>query len=125
MNPPQKFEDVFPSYDIRASRNHSRTLSAIRSFDNLYLGADIELVVDGLETEGEVCVVLLLVPLYQVISPEYYWDEPNVKKVRVRAIGNSSMDVQQLVLNWYAENAETYLLKKPTDLTPWKKQRNN
>ena len=125
MNPPQKFEDVFPSYDIRASRNQSRTLSAIRSFDNLYLGADIELVVDGLETEGEVCVVLLLVPVYRVISPEYYWDEPDVKKIRVRAIGNSSVDAQQLVLNWYAENAETYLLKKPADLTPWKKQRNN
>lgn len=125
MNPPQKFEDVFPAYDIRASRNQSRTLSAIRSFDNLYLGADIELVVDNLETKGEVCVVLLLVPVYQVIPPEYHWDEPDVKKVRVRAIGNTSADVQQLVLNWYAENAETYLLKKPTDLTPWKKQRNN
>lgn len=124
MNQPKTFEEVFPSYDIRASRNKSRTLSAIRSFDNLYLGADIELVVDNLETEGDVCVVLLLVSVYEVVEPEWHWDEPKVNRLRVRVIGNSSKDVQQLVLDWYAQHKDVYLLQSPTDLTPWKKQRN-
>lgn len=123
MTKPQKFEDVFPSYTIRASRNKSRKVSAIQSFDNLYGIADIDLVEPGLKTEGDVCMVVLIFKVFTVVEPKHYWNDPSTKSVHVRVLANTSGDAQQLALDWMAKNNEEYFITEPTDLTPWKKHR--